>query len=658
MTKNCDLLLTNALVLTMDQAFHQYTAGAVAITGDSIVAVGDIAGEYRAGETVDCGGMVLMPGLVNAHTHAPMTLLRGLADDLRLDVWLLGYMMPVEREFVHPDFVRLGTGLACAEMIRSGVTTFADMYYYEAAVAEATAQAGMRALCGQTVLKFPTPDARSYEDSLALAREFIVQWKDHPLVVPAVSPHAPYTCTPDILQACAALAVEFDVPLHTHISETLLEVENARRDWGMPVVPWIKRQNLLEAKVLAAHCVHIDEGEMRTLKNAGAGVAHNPTSNLKLASGVAPVTQMLQAGLNVGIGTDGPASNNDLDMFTEVHLAAILAKGMSGDPTVLPARDALAMATRIGARALHIGHLTGSLEAGKRADLILVDVEALHNSPKFGRDPNAIYSQMVYAAKSTDVQAVMVNGQWLMRDRRLLTVDEAGLKLAAQDYARRIDHFLIQREESVLQKLIAIGGAVEEESFEVQVKVRLESDQAVLNVLENSPDLRIIRKVHYHEFDTYFQFDDPTQGRLRFREDEFVDERGQVTNVRSRLTLTGERQPSPLGSALLSRSRYLAPAVHTLRFYREYFKPASEREIEKDRRRWLVAYQGEEFFVNLDRVLKPALPGFFLEIKSRTWSRRDAEHKAGLITQLLALFGAEAEDVVRAEYVELAAEAA
>jgi 5-methylthioadenosine/S-adenosylhomocysteine deaminase len=654
MTKPCDLLLTNAVVLTMDPQYNQYSPGAVAITGDSIVAVGDIAGEYTAAQTVDSQGRVLMPGLVNAHTHAPMTLLRGLADDLRLDVWLLGYMMPVEREFVNPDFVRLGTGLACAEMIRSGVTTYADMYYYEAAVAQATADAGMRALCGQTVLKFPTPDARSYEDSLALAREFIVQWKDHPLIVPAVSPHAPYTCTPEILQACAALAVEFDVPLHTHISETLLEVENSRREHGMPVVPWVKRNHLLEAKLLAAHCVHIDEGEMRTLKNAGAGIAHNPTSNLKLASGVAPVTQMLQYGLNVGIGTDGPASNNDLDMFTEVHLAAILAKGISGDPTVLPARQALTMATRLGARALHIGHLTGSLEPGKRADLILVDIETLHNTPAFRRDPNAIYAQVVYAAKSTDVQAVMVNGRWLMRDRTLLTLDEAALKLAARDYARRIDYFLIQREESVLQKLIAIGGAVEEESFEVQVKVKLESDQNVLDVLAGDA-LRIIRQVHYHEFDTYFLFDDPAQGRLRIREDEFVDERGTVTNVRSRLTLTGEVGPDALGSVLLSRSRYLAPATHTLRFYREYFQPAAEREIEKDRRRWLVAYEGERFFVNLDRMLKPALPGYYLEIKTRTWSRRDAVHKADLITELLALFGAAEEAVVREEYVELAA---
>jgi 5-methylthioadenosine/S-adenosylhomocysteine deaminase len=639
----------------MDDGFTLVRDGAVAVSGETIVAVGStgqLAAGYEARQTLDCGGKVLMPGMVNAHTHAAMTLVRGLADDLRLDVWLQGYMMPVEREFVNPDFVQLGTRLACAEMIRSGVTCFADMYYYEDAVAEATAAAGMRALCAQTVLKFPTPDASSYEDALALTREFIQKWKNHPLIVPSPAPHAPYTCTPDILQACAALAVEFDVPLHTHLAETALEVENSRKEHGMPVVPWVRKQTLFDAKVLAAHCVHVDEGEIRTLQRFNAGVAHNPTSNLKLASGVAPITKMLELGIKVGIGTDGPASNNDLDMFEEVRLAAILAKNASNDPTAVPARLALAMATRMGADALHLGHLTGSLEVGKRADLILVDLNPLHNSPAFTRDPNGIYAQMVYAAKSTDVTDVLCNGQWLMRDRQLLTLDEHALREAAAVYAQKIDAFLTEREGSVLQKLIAIGGAVEEESFEVQVKARSVLPETVMATLK-SEAITVIRARHYHEFDMYFGFDDPKQGRLRYREDEFLNDKGQVTQVRSRLTLTGPTREAAFGGVPLSRSRYLAPASHSLRFYREYFRPSSEVEIEKDRQRWLVAYRGVEFYVNLDRLIKPQTEACYLEIKARTWSRRDAQDKAAMITELLKLFGA-SPDSTAEDYVKLA----
>src|SRR5438093_5427995 len=343
MRASCDLLLTNATVLTMDQKFTMYRSGRVAIAGDSIVAVGPDADAYDAGATIDCLGRVVMPGLVNAHTHVPMALLRGLADDLRLDVWLMGYMLPVEREFVSPDFVRLGTRLGCAEMIRSGVTCFADMYYFEETIAEATAEAGMRALCAQTVLRFPTPDATSYEGSLARARDFIERWRGHPLVVPAPAPHAPYTCTPEILRACAELAVEFDVPLHIHMSESVQEVEDSRRVNGMPVVPWVKKQGLFDAKVLAAHCVHVDDGEMRALKNFDAGGAHNPTSNLKPRPGIAPVARMLELGVDVGIGTDGPASNHDLDMVEEMRLAALLAKGARRGPTALPARDGVSM---------------------------------------------------------------------------------------------------------------------------------------------------------------------------------------------------------------------------------------------------------------------------------------------------------------------------
>ncbi len=650
-----DLLLKNALVLTMDEHFHLYEPGAVAVSGDSIVEAGpedDLLQKYAPLQTLDCQGKVLMPGLINAHTHVPMTLLRGLADDLRLDVWLMGYMMPVEREFVSPDFVQLGTRLACAEMIRSGVTCFADMYYFEEDIAKATAEAGMRAVCSQSVLKFPTPDAQSFEESLEAARGFIQRWKGHALIVPSVAPHAPYTCTPEILRSCAALAAEFDVPLHTHLSETSFEVDNMRKEQGMPVIPYVKKQGLFEAKVLAAHCVHIDEGEIRTLQHLNAGVAHNPTSNLKLASGVAPVKRMLELGVAVGIGTDGPASNNDLDMFEEVRLTALLAKGTSGDPTALPARTALQMATRLGAQALHIGHLTGSIEPGKRADLILVDISPLHNAPRFLRDPHNAYAQIVYAAKATDVSDVMINGRWVMRERQLLTLDEKALLTASIEYARKIDQFLIQREQSVLSKLIAIGGTVEEESFEVQAKVQISDPNIVLAALQK-PEIKIIRTRHYRQYDTYFNFEDAEQGRLRYREDDFIDEKGQVTGVRSRLTLLGQaRERSFDQQVLLSRSRYLAPATQNIRFYREYFKPKSIEEIEKDRLRYLVSYRDIEFFINVDHLTRPAL-GHFLEIKSRTWSRQDAERKAQLVAELVQFLGAVPEKTISQDYIEL-----
>jgi 5-methylthioadenosine/S-adenosylhomocysteine deaminase len=283
-TKPVDLLLVNAIVLTMDERLTLFEPGAVAILGDQIVAVGmesDLRSSFQPTRIMDCDGKVLMPGFVNAHTHVPMTLLRGLADDLRLDVWLMGYMMPVERKYVSPEFVRLGTKLACAELIRSGVTCFADMYYFEEHVARATAEAGLRALCSQTVLKFPAPDAPDFEASLEIARHYIEEWKNHALIVPSVAPHAVYTCTQEILQRTAALAVEFDVPLHTHISETALEVDNNRKEFDMPVVPYLKKQNLFDAKVLAAHCV-MARSVRSNITMLGWHITRPPISNLLL----------------------------------------------------------------------------------------------------------------------------------------------------------------------------------------------------------------------------------------------------------------------------------------------------------------------------------------------------------------------------------------
>ena len=647
-----DLILTGATVVTANEEWDVFDTGAVVIRGDNIVKVGsanEINKQYKNALTIDCSGKIIIPGLINAHTHAPMTLLRGLADDRRLDVWLLGYMMPVEREFVTSEFCRVGTQLACAEMIRSGVTCFADMYYFEHDVAQAVADVGMRALCSQSVLKFPTPDAPSLEDGLLRARKFIEYWHGHSLILPSVGPHAPYTSTREMLEACASLALEYDVPVHIHIAETAKEVEESRSERSMPVVPWVKKQGLFDAKVLAAHCVHLDSGEISTLQHYHAGVAHCPTSNLKLASGIAPITEMLDIGLNVGIGTDGPASNNDLDMFEETRLAALLAKGATNDPTVVPAKQAFAMATIMGARALHMSDITGSIEVGKRADLVVLDLDVLHNTPTFQRDQDSIYSQIVYVSKASDVSDVMVNGEWLMQDRQLLTVDEDQLTISANDYAVKIDAFLNEREQSVLSKLVAIGGMERQESFEIQAKARISDPQIVIDVLQQDP-FNIVRHVRYNQYDTYFLFNKPEDYRLRIREDDLIDADSKVKSVRYRLTLLGPAKEKEFaGSILLSRSRYLASSPHTLRFYREYFVPAEEREVEKDRLRWLVSFCGVEFYVNLDRLHSPDF-GTFVEVKSRTWSQRDAEDKAELISEVLSLFGANPEDLIIVDY--------
>jgi 5-methylthioadenosine/S-adenosylhomocysteine deaminase len=365
---------------------------------------------------------------------------------------------------------------------------------------------------------------------------------------------------------------------------------------------------------------------------------------------------MLAAGLHVGIGTDGPASNNDLNHFEEIRLAALLAKGSTRDPVTVPARTALAMGTIEGARALHIGELTGSLEAGKRADVIAVDLRQLHNTPRYAalsHDPACVYTQLVYAGQASDVLHVWVNGRCLMRDRRLLTLDEEDIRARADAMAAQIDRFLIDREGDVLRKLAAIGGVQQEESFEIQVKARV-ADPAPIIAALSGPGFSIVRHVHYRQYDTYFYFEGEDT-RLRYREDDRVDEQGNIASSRYRLTLVGAQKENEFPhSVLLSRSRFIAPADRSLRFYREYFKPAREVDVEKDRLRWEVIYEDENLFINIDRVIQPRRDGYYIEIKSRTWSPRDAERKARTIGNMLARFGIGDADVVRDEYVEIA----
>jgi len=650
-----DLLLSGGIVVTMDEGWHVFDPGAVAVQADRIVAVGpaaELRARYAAVETVDCAGMALIPGLVNGHGHAPMTLLRGLRDDLQLDVWLFGYMLPVETRFVNEDFCRCGTLLACAEMIRGGTTTFADMYYFEDAIAAAADQAGLRAVCAQTIMKLPTPDAESYDVSLDYTRRFIERWKDHPRIVPALGPHAPYTTTPEILAQVRQLADQHGVPILIHVAETAHEVDEALEELGLSPVVWLDSLDFFTGgRVVAAHCVQVDEGDLAILARHGVGIVSNPTSNLKLASGIAPYNSMLERRVSLGLGTDGCASNNDLDMFEEMRLASFLAKVTGKDPTALPARQTLALGTLLGARALHMADRIGSLEVGKQADIVAVDLTQPHSTPRYRVAEDNIYSQLIYTTAPSDVRHVWVAGHCLLRDGQFTTLDLASITAEAQSLADEIGRFVLAREENLLDKILAIGGVEQVEIYEVQVKARV-PEGTVLEQLLAFPQITDRRRSQRVQYDTYFLFRDEGRGRLRYREDNARDENGRLHPTYSlTLTLPTRREEYP-HAAILSRSRYTATADRSLRFYREYFQPDEIREVEKRRQRVHISYQGQHFAINLDTIVNPPL-GSFLEIKSRTWSRADAENKVRLIGELLEMFRISQQDLVKREYVEL-----
>ncbi len=654
MAHSADLLLVDGVVVTMDARGDVYARGAVAIRGREIVAVGpgdEVQGEWDAPEVVSCSGAAILPGLVNAHAHVPMSLLRGLADDLRLDVWLFGFMLPVEREFVSPSFCRWGTLLSCAEMIRSGITCFADMYYYEGEIAAAAAQAGLRAVCAQTVMKWPTPDAESYDEGLEHCRAFIRQWKGHGLITPAVGPHAPESATPELLLQSGQLAAEEGVPLLIHVAETAIGAEEARALYGMDSAEALRRYGAFSTHVVAAHCVHITSKERDLLAAAGAGAIHNPTSNLKLASGLADIVALRRAGIEVGIGTDGQASNGDQDMWEEVRLAALLPKGIHLDPTVIPAREALRMATIGGAHALGLGGITGSLEVGKRADVAVVRLDVVHNVPHFDLSSDNIYSRLVYSAKGHDVQHLLVDGRWLMRDRVLLTLDEEEVKTEAQRIATQIGAFLSRREQSLLDKLVALGTLQWGETYEVQVKACVPDEEQLVARLQSCLEILVLKHSERKQYDTYFLFEDPQAGIVRYREDYLLD-RGLEVKPIYNLTLRGaavEREFAD--SVLLWRSRFTADADRSLRFYREYFQPREEKRVDKLRHRWRIKYKGVEFAVNIDRLIQPPSDDTYLELKARTWSKQDALQKAALLSELLQALGIDQPKLLQDEYM-------
>ncbi len=434
-TPQYDLLILGGTIVTMDTDRNVIEDGAIAIKDHKIVTIGKASNmkNIRAKETIDARGKVIIPGLINTHTHVPMTLFRGLADDLDLNEWLTKYIFPAEAKNVNEAFVRAGTKLGLAEMIRGGTTTFADMYYFEDAVADETSKAGVRGVLGETIIDFPVPDAKTPAEGMAYAEKFIDKWQSSDLIIPAIAPHAPYTVSTENLLAVRKLSDKLKAPILIHIAETEKEVADIKASKGETPIEYLDKIGFLNERVTAAHTVHITDNEIAILKKRNVGSAHCPQSNMKLASGVAPVQKMLLADVAVGLGTDGAASNNDLDMWEEMDTAAKLQKTFTGDPKALTAYQAFEMATIRGARALHIDDRVGSIETGKLADLVIVDMDSLHQTPMFN-----VFSHLVYVTKASDVRSVIINGSVVMRDRRLLTLNENVIKKDANAYRDKI----------------------------------------------------------------------------------------------------------------------------------------------------------------------------------------------------------------------------
>ena len=439
-----DLIVEGQSVVTMDANDTVIENGAIAVDDGVIVAIStstEIHARYSAAETLGGDNRIVLPGLINGHSHAAMTLLRGVADDLALMDWLTNYIFPAEVQFVDAEFVRIGTELACWEMIRGGTTTFVDMYYYPDVIADVVDNCGMRALISATVIDQRSPDAESAVDSIQKGSEFIRRWQGkNSRITPIFGPHANYTLNADQLRATRAAAMALGVPISIHMSESPFEVQYSKDTFGMTSIEFFESIGFFEGPTIAAHVVWPTEAEIPILVERKVGVIHNPTSNMKIASGIAPVTDMLKAGVRVGLGTDGAASNNDLDMWEEMRLASFLQKVEQMNPQVLPASTVLRMATSGGATAIGLGDAIGSLEVGKRADLIQVAFEDVHHVPTYN-----VVSHLVYVNDEQDVVSVVVDGNILMREREILTIDTERVAAEATAFAARIQGALEQR---------------------------------------------------------------------------------------------------------------------------------------------------------------------------------------------------------------------
>jgi 5-methylthioadenosine/S-adenosylhomocysteine deaminase len=435
--EKADLIVTSGTVVTMDGARAIYDDGIIVVKGDTIVAVGprrELEGKYLASETVNAKGGLVLPGFVNGHTHVPMTLFRGIHDDVTLNDWLYKYIFPAEKRNVNEEFVRWGTRLAAAEQIRGGVTTFADMYYFEDAVAEETKAAGMRGVLGETFIDFPAPDNKSEAEALSYTQKFLKKWQGDPLIHAAAAPHSIYTCSQKTLQDAATLARRYHAPILIHTGEMKKEWDDSQKQNGMSPVQYLDKIGVLGPDVVSAHCIFVDEADRKTLAQRQVGCVHNPSSNMMIASGVAPVPEMRAEGVAVGLGTDGPAgSNNDLDLMEEMDLAAKLAKITKMNPLALNAKAVVEMATIDGAKALHMEREIGSLEAGKKADIVLISLDEPNAVPMYD-----LYAQLAYALKGSDVETVVIGGRVVMRDRKVLTVNETEVMARAREYRKTI----------------------------------------------------------------------------------------------------------------------------------------------------------------------------------------------------------------------------
>src|SRR3981081_2052825 len=435
--ENVDLIVSGATVVTMDANRAIYEDGSVAVKGDSIVAVGprtEIESRYKAQQTIDGKGKLVLPGFVNGHTHVPMTLFRGLHDDVTLNDWLYKYIFPAEAKNVNEEFVRWGTRLSAAEQIRAGVTTFADMYYFEDAVAEETKAAGMRGVLGETFIDFPAPDNKSEAEMLAYTERFLKKWQGDPLIHAAPAPHSIYTCSKKTLQDAATLARKYHAPILIHVAEMKKERDDSEKQHGMSPVQYLDKVGVLGPAVVGAHCIFVDEADWKILAQRQVGCVHNPSSNMMLASGVSPVAEMRSAGIAVGLGTDGPAgSTKNIYLMEEMDLTAKLAKISKMDPLAMNAKAVVEMATIEGARAIHLEKEIGSLEPGKKADLVLIGLDAPHAVPMYD-----IYAQLAYALKGSDVETVVIGGRVVMRDRKLLTVKEEEVLQKAREYRKSV----------------------------------------------------------------------------------------------------------------------------------------------------------------------------------------------------------------------------